>query len=158
MVASLHRRRAGGIAAIEFALVFPIVFVIFYGLVTFSDAYYHIQATTRATEDGARMARRLVGESNATVLSEMDKNIVREVVLNSLMNSIYVDVNEPRQWFGENSNLRYEVRDGYDVLTLTLHYGQFRILPHIPIFDMATWLSTDENFNLMSSVFWRRAV
>ena len=42
-----------GVAAIEFSLVFLIIFVIFYGLVTFADVFFKMQAVSRAAEDGA---------------------------------------------------------------------------------------------------------
>lgn len=44
-----------GIAAIEFAFVFVILFLLLYGLVTFGSAFYTTQVLTRAAEDGARV-------------------------------------------------------------------------------------------------------
>ena len=46
--------RSGGAAAVEFALVFPVVFLMLYGLVTFGSVMYTQMAISRAVHDGAR--------------------------------------------------------------------------------------------------------
>lgn len=51
---SRARHSQGGVAAIEFALAFPILFLILYGFVTFGAALYTQQAVSRAVQDGAR--------------------------------------------------------------------------------------------------------
>ena len=47
-------RCARGAAAVEFALVFPVVFLMLYGLVTFGAVMYTQMAISRAVHDGAR--------------------------------------------------------------------------------------------------------
>jgi Flp pilus assembly protein TadG len=49
-------KRQRGIAAIEFALVFMLLFIALYGVVTFGAIFYTQQAISRAAEDGARAA------------------------------------------------------------------------------------------------------
>ncbi|MBT2336767.1 pilus assembly protein [Variovorax paradoxus] len=46
-----------GVAAIEFALVFSVLFLGIYGLVTFGGVLYVQQVVSRAAEDGARAAQ-----------------------------------------------------------------------------------------------------
>jgi len=46
-----------GVAAIEFALVFSVLFLGIYGLITFCGVLYVQQAVSRAAEDGARAAQ-----------------------------------------------------------------------------------------------------
>ena len=48
--ASLQR----GVAAIEFALVFSVLFLAMYGIATFGAVFYIQQVVSRAAEDGAR--------------------------------------------------------------------------------------------------------
>ncbi len=48
--------RQRGIAAIEFALVFMLLFIALYGVVTFGAIFYTQQVISRAAEDGARAA------------------------------------------------------------------------------------------------------
>jgi hypothetical protein len=55
---SRHQR---GVAAIEFALVFGVLFLGIYGLVTFSGVLYVQQVVSRAAEDGARASQMLPG-------------------------------------------------------------------------------------------------
>lgn len=53
---SVSRRAQRGATAIEFALVFPMFFAIFYAIVTFSLIFVAQQSLTLATEEGARAA------------------------------------------------------------------------------------------------------
>ncbi|MDQ0072197.1 Flp pilus assembly protein TadG [Variovorax boronicumulans] len=50
------RRLQRGLAAIEFALVFLVLFLFIYGLATVGSVFYVQQAVSRAAEDGARAA------------------------------------------------------------------------------------------------------
>jgi len=50
-------RRQRGVAAIEFALIFGVLFLGIYGLITFCGVFYVQQAISRAAEDGARAAQ-----------------------------------------------------------------------------------------------------
>lgn len=49
-------KRQRGIAAIEFAFVFMLLFIALYGVVTFGAIFYTQQAISRAAEEGARAA------------------------------------------------------------------------------------------------------
>lgn len=51
------RRQQRGVAAIEFALVFSVLFLGIYGLVTFCGVLYVQQVISRSAEDGARAAQ-----------------------------------------------------------------------------------------------------
>ena len=48
------KSRERGVAAIEFALVFVLLFSVLYALATFGAVFYTQQAVTRAAEEGAR--------------------------------------------------------------------------------------------------------
>ncbi|MNR27177.1 TadE-like protein [compost metagenome] len=61
-----------GVAAIEFALVFSVLFLGIYGLVTFCGVLYVQQVVSRAAEDGARAAQ-LVGKNIAS--ADLQANI-----------------------------------------------------------------------------------
>jgi Flp pilus assembly protein TadG len=50
------RRRQQGIAAIEFAILFPVFFLICYAIVTYSLLFVGQQTLTLAAEEGARSA------------------------------------------------------------------------------------------------------
>jgi Flp pilus assembly protein TadG len=54
MVAHLHQQR--GSTAVEFAMIFPLFFVVLYGIVTFSMIFVAQQSLTLAAEEGARAA------------------------------------------------------------------------------------------------------
>lgn len=48
------RRRQRGVAAVEFAIVFPVFFLILYGIITYSLIFALQQVLTLSAEDGAR--------------------------------------------------------------------------------------------------------
>jgi Flp pilus assembly protein TadG len=50
------RRLQRGVAAIEFAIVFPLFFLLFYGIVTYGLIFVAQQMITLAAEEGARSA------------------------------------------------------------------------------------------------------
>ncbi|MGF6723006.1 Flp pilus assembly protein TadG [Paraburkholderia sp. GAS41] len=55
-VAASCSRRERGTAAVEFAMVFPLFFVILYGIITYSLIFVAQQNLTLAAEEGARAA------------------------------------------------------------------------------------------------------
>lgn len=75
----LHR----GVAAIEFAAVATVFFLLIYGIATFGAVFYTQQVLTRAAEDGARAS------SVVTALQANDARI-RSVILESLASSAIV--------------------------------------------------------------------
>jgi Flp pilus assembly protein TadG len=51
-----HSRQQRGSTAIEFAMIFPLFFVVLYGIITFSMIFVAQQSLTLAAEEGARAA------------------------------------------------------------------------------------------------------
>ncbi|QGZ61698.1 TadE family protein [Paraburkholderia acidisoli] len=66
----LRRRRQRGNAAIEFALVFPVFFLILYAIVTYSMVFLVQQSLTAAAGEGARAA--LAYRSNTDPLAALN--------------------------------------------------------------------------------------
>lgn len=86
MRCSSHRggcKRQRGVAALEFAVMSMVFFLLIYGIATFGAAFYMQQVLTRAAEDGARAS------SVVTGLQANDARI-RSVVLESLASSAIV--------------------------------------------------------------------
>ena len=75
-------RRQRGVAAVEFALVFGLLFFAMYGIVTFGVVLYTQQVVSRSAEDGARAVLRL-GQS-----VQLNDSRVREVVYDALASAL----------------------------------------------------------------------
>lgn len=60
-------RRSSGIVAIEFAMIFPAFFVLFYGIVTYGLIFAAQQALTLAAAEGARAAVRYPGGATDSI-------------------------------------------------------------------------------------------
>ncbi|WP_211451932.1 TadE/TadG family type IV pilus assembly protein [Collimonas antrihumi] len=55
-----------GVAAIEFALIFPVFFMLLYGIITYALIFVAQQSLTLAAEEGARAALRYIGTGSPT--------------------------------------------------------------------------------------------
>lgn len=80
-ISSLQR----GTAAIEFALVFSVLFLAIYGLITFGGVLYVQQVVARAAEDGARAAQ--LAQPNTTP-EELRANVLSAVYRSLALSSI----------------------------------------------------------------------
>ncbi|MDQ0014256.1 Flp pilus assembly protein TadG [Variovorax boronicumulans] len=84
-------RRQRGVAAIEFALIFSVLFMGIYGIAAFGGVLYVQQAISRSAEDGARV----VYFSNGTATSDDLKLRIQTAVYQSLAASMIAPGNAP---------------------------------------------------------------
>lgn len=128
-----HQR---GVASIEFALVFMLLFVVMYGLVTLSTIFYTQQAVSRAAEDGARAA--------ALLPQPLEQASVKKAVLDSLTRSLVIPAserNDPTKlanWFALNVTVTLAPCSAADkrcVVQVTYDYAKNRILPSMQVLD-----------------------
>ena len=72
-----------GVVAIEFALIFPVLFAVVYAIMSYGMAFFILQSFTYAAEDALRAA--LATECNASTCTVAElKPVVTTQVLNSL--------------------------------------------------------------------------
>jgi Flp pilus assembly protein TadG len=143
MTAASHRHQRG-VAAVEFALVFTVLFLVTYGLATFGAVLYTQQAVSRSAEDGARTVALL-----NTAPTPNDSRILN-VVYDSLAGSLVVpaasnaSLATRRSWvaaqvivtvtpIGANPNASV-------VVTVTYPYSANRLLPSLPLLDTSRWM------------------
>jgi Flp pilus assembly protein TadG len=135
--------RERGVAAIEFALVFVLLFSVLYAVATFGAVFYTQQAVTRAAEEGARVA----GMVTAPVGNDAR---VTDAVYGALANSLVVPAS-----FNTNTTTRRAwivsrvvvtalpsgagATAGY-VVTVSYPYSENRLLPTMPLLDLSTWV------------------
>lgn len=141
-MATAHRQR--GVAAIEFALIFLVLFLVVYGLATFGAVLYTQQAVSRSAEDGARAVALL----NSVPVANDSR--IQNVVYDSLAGSLVVPVasnaslTSRRSWvagqvavavtpIGTNPNASI-------VVTVTYPYSANRLLPSLPLLDTSRWM------------------
>lgn len=67
-----------GAAAVEFGLVFPLIFLMLYGLLTFGTVFYTQLAVSRAVHDGARAVALLPTTANAATRELLIENEIIE--------------------------------------------------------------------------------
>lgn len=137
-------RRQRGVAAIEFALIFLVLFLVLYGLATFGAVLYTQQAVSRSAEDGARAVVLL---NSAPAVND---SRIQSVVYDSLAGSLVVPTASNtslvtrRAWIaaqvtvavtptGTNPNASV-------VVTVTYPYSANRLLPSLPLLDTSLWM------------------
>lgn len=143
MSAVRAKHREHGVAAIEFALVFVVLFGVLYGLATFGAVLYTQQAVTRAAEEGARAA-------GIVTAPTADDPRVKAAVYDALANSLVVpasanaNVATRRGWIaakvvvtaqptGAGASASY-------VVTVSYPYSENRLLPTMPVLDASNWM------------------
>lgn len=137
---ALHRQ--SGIAAIEFALVFGVFFIIFYAIVTFGAVLYTQQAVSRAVNDGARSVLFLGNDPFLPAVSAANQAQVQSIVWDSLAGSLIAPPNTTnrRQWVQQNVTVQVTPSATRAEVSVVYPYSSNRILPSIPIFDISTWM------------------
>lgn len=149
MTSGPARRKAApqsGAAAVEFAMAFPVVFLMLYGLITFGAVFYTQLAVTRAVADGARAVPQLV-----TLSAAERENGVKDQIIESLANSPVAPPTSNatlalrRAWLQAHVRSRIAVQSAActggsggscTVITLSFPYGSgdgTRLLPAIGI-------------------------
>lgn len=129
-------RRQRGVAAIEFALVFGVLFLGIYGLVTFCGVLYVQQVISRAAEDGARAAQSFRSDTPA---AELQTN-VRTAVYRSLALSTITPASAGSAPSSKETWLRAKmaspevtVSTGEIAVRVTYPYRENPLLPAVPL-------------------------
>ena len=135
-------RMQRGVAAIEFALVIMVLFLVLYALLTFGAALYTQQVVSRAAEDGARAA---------TLLPRPPDPVkVKQAVVESLARSLIVPASENgnltsrKNWISAHITIEscpVAPSTPTCVVTVTYPYEtDARFLPQMPLFDASNWI------------------
>lgn len=132
------RRQQRGVAAIEFALVFGVLFLGIYGLITFSGVLYVQQVVSRAAEDGARAAQFFRSDTPA---ADLQAN-VRTAVYRSLALSMITPASEGSTPTSKEAWIRARMAaippevnlpPGEIVVKVTYPYRANPLLPPLPL-------------------------
>jgi len=149
-----------GVAAIEFALVFVVLFSVVYAVATFGAVLYTQQAVTRAAEEGARAVGLL---TPAPVAGDTR---VKDAVYDALANSLVVPVSananvaSRRSWIV--SQVSVDVTSGAPsspgayvsyMVTVTYPYSANRLLPSMLVLDTSRWMP-DQLRSRASAALW----
>lgn len=125
-------RHACGSTAVEFALVFPLLFAMIYGLAAFSLIFVAKQSLTLAAEEGARAALNYQSASNA------------QAALAARGQSACATASNAVAWLGGGSRCTAEAQPcSYDAsmdciaVTLTYDYAARPLVPALPLLDIA---------------------
>jgi Flp pilus assembly protein TadG len=142
-----RRGRQRGVAAIEFALVFVILFSALYALATFGSVLYIQQSVSRAATEGARAIGLLTPAPTAG--DARVKDAVYDALAGSLVvpSSVSANVASRRSWIV--SKVVVSVDRGTPsspgayinyVVTVSYPYSANRLLPSLPLLDTSKWM------------------
>jgi Flp pilus assembly protein TadG len=128
----LRRASERGTAAIEFALVFPVLFAVLYGIVTYSVIFVAQQSLTLAAEEGARAALNYQSAANAAAaLAARGQNACAAA-------------SNAAGWLQANASCAAHAQAcSYDAsmdcieVTLSYNYASHPLLPTLPLVGLA---------------------
>lgn len=126
------RLHAGGSAAVEFALVFPLLFMVLYGIVTYSVLFVAEQNLTLAAEEGARAALNYQSAANvADALSARGSNACSVAGQSTRWLGAYARCAAQAQSCSYNSAMECIQ------VTLTYDYASRPLVPKLPLLSLA---------------------
>jgi Flp pilus assembly protein TadG len=125
-----HIRRSRGNTAIEFALLFPLFFMILYGIVTFSMIFVAQQSLTLAAQEGAR----------ATLKYQPAKSDAE--ALTARVNAACPVANGLTNWLADvatctttTANCSFDATMTCVTVTLTYDYASNPLVPEVPLLN-----------------------
>lgn len=114
-----------GVAAVEFAIVLPVLALILFGIMDFAVLLYDKQMITNASREGARA---LIAEDIDSMTDEEVKTIVRPIVQNycketvdEIEKSLLINLNGSKDLNDENITPSFS--DPYVTVTVTFDYN-----------------------------------
>lgn len=149
--AGLNRHRQRGATALEFGLIFPALFVLFYGALTYTLIFTARMGLQHAAEEGARRAVtvQVPGQNDAPDVTQLTlrRNAARATALQQAgWISGFAPVEVSTRVCAADSDCSTEATTcGRDLdaackmlVTVTYPYAQRPILPRLPGFGLAT--------------------
>nr|WP_175772370.1 TadE/TadG family type IV pilus assembly protein [Paraburkholderia phenazinium] len=121
-------RRERGTAAVEFALVFPLFFVILYGIVTYSVIFVAQQNLTLAAEEGARAAlnyQAATSTANALAARSSAACTTAKGMVTSLISTATC--------VSSSSPCSYDATMDCVIVTLSYNYAGKPLVPSLPL-------------------------
>lgn len=136
--ASLQR----GVAAIEFAFAFSVLFLVLYGVATFGAVLYIQQVVSRAAEDGARAVTMLPSklvEDDPKIQEAVYASLAAALIVPSESNGSSAD---RLAWIKKNTKVRVGIvgSDGQVAVSVVYDYSANRMLPSLSI---SPWMPDD---------------
>ncbi|MGF7134226.1 Flp pilus assembly protein TadG [Paraburkholderia sp. EB58] len=127
-----RRLRERGTAAVEFAMIFPLYFMILYAIVTFSVIYVAQQNLTLAAEEGARAALNYqTATSTANALAA--RAAAACTAASNMVTSLISSANCASSW----TTCSYDATMDCVKVTLTYNYASSPLVPNIPLVNFA---------------------
>jgi len=147
----LARARQRGLAAIEFALTFTILLLVFYGIATFGAVLYTQQVISRAAEEGVRAVTAYRPTGTGASTNALFESTVRTAIVDSLEQSLVVPLTASanrRNWITQRVTIAITGNGATGIgsstqiaVTVTYPYnGDSRLLPSLPLLDTSRWM------------------
>jgi Flp pilus assembly protein TadG len=126
-------RADDGVSAIEFAIVFPLFFLIFYAIVTYSLIFVAQQTLTLSAEEGARAALRYQ-KAATTVAQALDLRTAATCTTAAGL----------KNWLGSTSTCTathaacsYDATMQCVAVSVTYNYAAHPLVPSLPLLSLA---------------------
>jgi Flp pilus assembly protein TadG len=131
--AGVPPQRQKGSAAIEFALIFPVFFLIVYGLITYGLIMVAQQTLTSAVSDGARAALRYNSTGNPATVACNAVNVSAAWIANVMGGTLMNCSTSPPTLM----NCSYNTAVQCLKVTATYPYSTYPLVPTLPLISLA---------------------
>lgn len=128
----IQRRKQRGATAIEFALVFPLFFAVFYAIVSYSLIFVAEQSLTLATAEGARAA--LNYQKAGTVSDAI--TLRAAAACNTATNMVAQMIRSSDCQTTVQTPCTYDATMTCIAVTLTYHYSVSPLVPNLPVLGL----------------------
>ena len=128
-------KKQRGLAAIEFAIVVPIMLFLMLATAEFGRVFYHNNSLTKAVQTGARYAsKRLLNNSDLTNLDAVFKQQIQDYVVYGNENGSGVAVLDG--FVANNTNVKISTNVANKTITIEAQYVyNFVVLSDLPFMD-----------------------
>ncbi len=128
---AVRRTSQRGVAAVEFAIIFPLFFVVLYGIVTFSLMFVAQQNLTLAAEEGARAALDYQQASSVSAALTARANAAC-----SAANNMIATMVSSATCVATPAACNYNAAMDCVNVTLTYNYAANPLIPNLPIMSV----------------------
>lgn len=127
-----RRRAQRGVTAVEFALVFPLFFGVFYAIVSYSLIFVAEQSLTLATAEGARAV--LNYQKASTVPAAL---VLRTAAACTTAKNLVAPMIQNADCTTVQTACSYDPTMTCIAVTMTYHYSTSPLVPNIPVLGLA---------------------
>lgn len=127
-----HKQRQRGASAVEFAFVFPVLFLLVYGVIVYSYIYVLQQSITFAAQHSAEAAAAV----DPIPATDKNQRIIARIKSTAAEQLRWLPASQRARVLGENNGqvlIGFDTADGSSVVRVTLRFNLLNLFPTLEL-------------------------